>query len=195
MLEKLIHFDKWLFTKINQTESNSFFDFLLPIVRQPLTWIPLYLFLIVFAILNFPQKALSWIMGLVVTVTITDSISSHIIKPAIGRLRPCNDPKLVDHIRLLIDHCGQNGSFTSSHATNHFGIAAFLFFTLKNIWGNYTALFFLWAALISYAQVYVGVHFPFDVIGGMILGILIGWMTSKVYIKKFGQIIYNDKKQ
>jgi len=88
----------------------------------------------------------------------------------------------------LVDHCGQNGSFTSSHATNHFGIAVFIFITLEKVWGKFNYLFLLWAAAICYAQVYVGVHFPFDVLGGAILGSCIGFAMGKYFNDKMGCI-------
>ena len=188
MFKKLIDFDKWLFTKINQTSANSLFDTILPFFREPLVWIPLYLFFILYAIYNFPKKALTWIIGMGLTATTTDIISSRIIKPFIGRKRPCNDVEMIDTIRLLISNCGQNGSFTSSHAANHFGIAMFIYITMRNIWGNYTYLFFIWAALISYAQVYVGVHYPFDILGGAIVGCAAGYFSAKIFTKKMGLI-------
>ncbi len=188
MLKKLIELDKWLFGIVNGQTANNWFDTIMPFIRQPFTWFPLYLFWIVFAIVNFPKKAFAWILGLSITVSITDLISSRLIKPSVGRLRPCNDPTLVDTIRLISDHCGQNGSFTSSHAANHFGLAMFIFISMQKIWGKYAAVFFIWAALICYAQVYIGVHFPFDVIGGGILGCLIGWMTSTLFHKACGNI-------
>ena len=188
MFKKLIDFDKWLFTKINQSSANSLFDTILPFFREPLVWIPLYLFFILYAIYNFPKKALGWIIGLGLTATTTDLISSRIIKPLIGRKRPCNDLEMIDTIRLLISNCGQNGSFTSSHAANHFGIAMFIYITMRNIWGNYTYLFFIWAALISFAQVYVGVHYPFDILGGAIVGCSAGYFIAKVFTKKIGSI-------
>jgi undecaprenyl-diphosphatase len=188
MFRTLVDFDTYLFGIVNQKASNSFFDSIMPFVRQPLFWLPLYLFIILFAIYNFPKKAAIWIGSLLLTVTITDSVSSHIFKPFFGRLRPCNNPELTDSIRLLVDHCGQNGSFTSSHATNHFGIAVFIFITLEKVWGKFNYLFILWAAVISFAQVYVGVHFPFDVIGGAILGSGIGYLTASAFKTKVGCI-------
>jgi undecaprenyl-diphosphatase len=188
MLRTLVDFDTYLFGIVNQKASNSFFDSIMPFVRQPLFWLPLYLFIILFAIYNFPKKAAIWIGSLLLTVTITDSVSSHILKPLFGRLRPCNNPELADSIRLLVDHCGQNGSFTSSHATNHFGIAVFIFITFKKVWGKFNYLFILWAAVISFAQVYVGVHFPFDVIGGALLGSGIGYLTASAFKTKVGCI-------
>jgi undecaprenyl-diphosphatase len=188
MFRTLVDFDTYLFGIVNQKASNSFFDSIMPFVRQPLFWLPLYLFIILFAIYNFPKKAAIWIGSLLLTVAITDSVSSHIFKPFFGRLRPCNNPELVDSIHLLVDHCGQNGSFTSSHATNHFGIAVFIFITLEKVWGKFNYLFILWAAVISFAQVYVGVHFPFDVIGGALLGSGIGYLTASAFKTKEGCI-------
>jgi undecaprenyl-diphosphatase len=191
MFKKLIDFDKYLFGLVNQKASNPFFDFIMPFIRQPLFWVPLYFFIILFAIYNFQKKAAIWIGFMLITVGITDSISSRVFKPLFGRLRPCNNPELSESIRLLVDHCGQNGSFTSSHATNHFGIAVFIFITLEKVWGKFNYLFILWATLICFAQVYVGVHFPFDVFGGAILGSIIGFATGKYFNKKMGCIEIN----
>jgi undecaprenyl-diphosphatase len=188
MFKKLIDFDKYLFGIVNQKASNPFFDLIMPFIRQPLFWLPLYFFIILFAIYNFQKKGAVWIGWMLLTVIITDIISSHFFKPLFGRLRPCNNPELTDSIRLLVDHCGQNGSFTSSHATNHFGIAVFIFFTLEKVWGKFNYLFILWAALICFAQVYVGVHFPFDVIGGALLGSAIGYFMAKVFKRREGCI-------
>lgn len=188
MFKALIDLDKYLFGIVNQKASNPFFDSIMPFIRQPLFWLPLYLFIILFAIYNFPKKAAVWIGSLLLTVAITDTISSHFFKPLIGRLRPCNNPELADSIRLLVDHCGQNGSFTSSHATNHFGIAVFIFMTLDKVWGEFNYLFIIWASVICFAQVYVGVHFPFDVIGGAILGSAIGYFTASAFKSKVGCI-------
>lgn len=188
MFRSLVDFDKYLFGIVNQKASNPFFDSIMPFIRQPLFWLPLYLFIILFAIYNFPKKAAVWIGWLILTVAITDYVSSHIFKPLFGRLRPCNNPELSDSIRLLVDHCGQNGSFTSSHATNHFGIAVFIFMSLDKVWGKFNYLFILWAAIISFAQVYVGVHFPIDVIGGAFLGSGIGYLTAKRFKHREGCI-------
>jgi undecaprenyl-diphosphatase len=188
MFKALIDLDKYLFGIINQKASNPFFDSIMPFIRQPLFWLPLYLFIILFAIYNFQKKAAVWIGWLVLTVALTDYISSHFFKPLFGRLRPCNNPELADSIRLLVDHCGQNGSFTSSHATNHFGIAVFIFMTLDKVWGKFNYLFILWASVVCFAQVYVGVHFPFDVIGGAILGSSIGYLTATFFKRRQGCI-------
>ena len=138
--------------------------------------------------INFRKRSIPWILLVSATAAATDLISSRIIKPGFGRIRPCNDPELASGIRMLADYCGQNGSFTSSHAANHFGMAMFLFITLKPIWGNWCWLFFFWAAFICYAQVYIGVHFPLDVTGGAIFGCLVGYLTARLSIHQYGHL-------
>jgi len=188
MFEWLIEKDQELFFIINREWTNDRLDIVLPLLRDPLFWAPLYLFLLVFAFTHFPKKALWWLGSVAVTITLTDSISSHLFKPLIGRLRPCNDPELSEYVRLLADHCGQNGSFTSSHAANHFGMAMFFFITMEKLTGKYRYLFFIWALSVCYAQIYVGVHFPLDVLGGAALGITTGKITSYLFIKKTGGV-------
>jgi undecaprenyl-diphosphatase len=181
MLKLIRAADHRLFEIINQGTANSVADNILPFFRAPLFWAPLYIFLLLTVILQKPKQALLWTISWITTIAATDLISSRLIKPFFGRLRPCNNPELQDSIRILVDHCGQNGSFTSSHAANHFGMAMFFFITLK--WKNkfLVNLFFIWAALIAYAQVYVGVHFPTDVIGGCVLGLIVGKISGTVH--------------
>jgi len=110
----------------------------------------------------------------VATVGMADVVSSKLVKPAVQRVRPCNDVGLKFEVRELV-HCGGGYSFTSSHATNHFAIATFLYLVLGGLrkkWIRWALL--AWAASIAYGQVYVGVHYPLDVITGAVLGSLIG---------------------
>jgi undecaprenyl-diphosphatase len=94
----------------------------------------------------------------------------------------------------LLANCGTGGGFTSAHAANHFGLAMFLFITLRPILGNWLYLFFVWAAIICFAQVYVGVHYPFDILAGAILGCLVGWGIATIFIKRNGPLIKIDRK-
>ncbi len=93
---------------------------------------------------------------------------------------------MADSVRFLLNYKPISSSFTSSHATNHFGIAAFLYYSLKDIFGKWPRIFFLWAFLIGYAQVYVGVHYPGDIIAGALIGILLGYLWAKVFNKYIG---------
>lgn len=186
MLQKIIDLDRYLFLKINRESSNSFFDTTMPFIREAKLWAPLYLFLFLFVLINFGKKAVWWGVTAITTITITDTISSKIIKPLVARPRPCLDPDFSKNVHLLANYCGSNGSFTSSHAANHFGLAMFLFITLKHVAPKYLWLFFVWATLICFAQVYTGVHYPADVIGGGILGIITGWCSGTFFNQKIG---------
>ena len=183
-IEWLIAKDKAVFLFINQRHTNSFFDWLMPIMRESKTWIPLYILLIVFATIKLKKKVLLWILFAILTIALTDQISSHILKPFFARLRPCADPNFSPQIRLLLNHCSGGFSFTSSHACNHFGVAIFIITSLATYLNNWKYLFIIWAAIICFAQVYVGVHYPLDILCGGLLGALIGKFTGKFYLKK-----------
>ncbi len=181
--------DTALFLQVNTVWTNPIFDTILPIWRNANTWMPLYLFLIVFSVVNFRNRSYFWILGAVFTLVLTDQISSSVFKPFFERPRPCNDPILMSHVRLLLDQCSGGYSFTSSHATNHFGFALYVFVTLRSIFKKWSYLFLFWAATVSYAQVYVGVHYPLDILCGAMIGASIGYATSQIFIRKAGQIV------
>ncbi len=176
--------DTWLFMQINRVWTNGFLDQVFPWWRDANTWIPLYLFLLVFIFLNFGWRAWPWVLFVVLTATLTDQVSSQLFKDWFNRPRPCRDPVLMYHVRLLLNRCPSSASFTSSHAANHFGAACFIYFTLKPYLKKWGYLFFVWAATISYGQVYVGVHYPLDILGGAILGSLIGCGTASFFNRR-----------
>ena len=124
---------------------------------------------------------------LILTASISDQISSNLVKSFVFRLRPCHNPELMDNIRVLVNYCPVSSSFTSSHACNHFAMASFIFITLRHT-SRWWALVFLWAFLVAYAQVYVGVHFPVDVTAGALLGCLIGFLTSRILYWQTGKL-------
>lgn len=181
-----LNLDSDLFYRINSVWTNSFLDHNLPWWRDSTAWYPLYLFLFVFMLMNFGWRSWPWILFIALNVTITDQLSSTYLKQWIPRLRPCQDPNMIGHVRMLLNHCSGGLSFPSSHATNHFGAAVFIFCTLRNYLENWSYLFFFWATSVSYAQVYVGVHYPTDVLGGAIIGSIIGYFVAFIYNKKIG---------
>ncbi|HTQ63873.1 MAG TPA: phosphatase PAP2 family protein [Puia sp.] len=183
----ILQFDHWLFARINRQWTNAFFDHVLPYLRESEIWVPFYLFLLVFVTINFGKKGWWWSFALIMTAIISDLISSSLVKQFIFRYRPCRDPFIADQVRLLVIYCPRSSSFVSSHACNHFAAAVFIYITLKNT-SNWWKLVFLWAFSISYAQIYVGVHYPLDVTCGIILGCFIGYMMSIFFRKQFGSL-------
>ncbi|MES2649789.1 MAG: phosphatase PAP2 family protein [Bacteroidota bacterium] len=169
---------------INQVWSNKTFDAVLPWLRESATWLPLYLFYSVFALANFGKRGAAWVIFFLICVTISDQVSNY-FKHWIERPRPCNDPFMAQYIRLRLEYCSPSFSFTSSHAANHFGVAMFIHFTMKNIKPIKTSWLFLWAFTICYAQMYVGIHYPTDILGGTLIGLFAGWIASNVFNRRF----------
>ncbi|MDR6566994.1 undecaprenyl-diphosphatase [Chitinophaga ginsengisegetis] len=183
MLESILREDLRLFFHINGQWYNGFLDVVLPFLREPFVWAPLYLFLGLFVTINYGWKGLFWILFFLLCFGVADQ-SSLYLKSAIGRVRPCRDPLVSHYARVLVVYCPMSGSFTSNHAANHFALATFCFITLKQAFHRYAWLFFVWAAAIAYAQVYVGVHYPLDVAGGAVLGILIGLLSGSFFQRR-----------
>lgn len=181
--EWLRNLDHQLFYKLNGQWISSWGDAVIPFLREPLFWIPLYLFLVLFVLINFKKSGLFWILFFIAAVGAADYINSSIIKDFFQRLRPCRDPSLLHEARLLVKSCPSSFSFFSSHAVNHFTIATFIFMTFKDAVSSKWAVIFIWAAMVSYAQVYVGVHSPVDITGGAIVGFIIGYIFSLVFNK------------
>ncbi|MHA4896407.1 phosphatase PAP2 family protein [Pedobacter sp. PWIIR3] len=180
MIESLHQFDVDLFLSIHRGLSNPFFDWLLPLMRNRYFWAPLYLFIVIFCVKAYKKKGWYIIGMLLFTFAMGDLLASRLIKNTVMRIRPCNEITLTNDIIHRVE-CGSGYSFPSAHATNHFAIAVFLIFVFYDKWKAILPLALGWAFIISFSQIYVGVHYPIDVIAGTILGTLIGFCTSRLY--------------
>ena len=180
VLHTLHNIDYWIFNFINHTISNSFLDVVLPFLREAHNWIPLYIFLGFYLLYKYRLEAIKYAIYIVIAFALADFISAGIIKPYIARLRPCHS--LTLHARLVLGHCGGKWSFPSTHATNHMSIALSIVFAniFTKKWINYIWIF--WALSIGFAQIYVGVHYPSDVVAGFVLGTLIAYFNYKVVL-------------
>ena len=174
LLNIFLDLDLALFEWINSDLSNALFDYYLPILRNKFIWVPVYIFIILYILFNFTRKeALRIILVTIMVVGLADMVSSHLIKKNIKRTRPCNTEEIVVIERV---ECGSGYSFTSSHAANHFGLSIFLILVIARKKRVIILLFLLWAMLVSFSQVYVGVHYPIDVIF---------WRCSRFYGRIF----------
>lgn len=187
-LETMNHWDQQIFLLINESWSASFLDSFLPFWREKRNWIPLYFIMLVIAIIKLKKHAWWWIVLFIATVSLADIVSSHLMKPLFERIRPCQAGSGIETLmNLRLPNCPSNRSFPSSHAANHFAMAFFIFFSQapKMYWSRW--LFILWATIICWAQIYVGVHYPGDILGGAIIGLILGLALGKIYLK------YNTK--
>jgi undecaprenyl-diphosphatase len=177
---------------INTTWRLDVLDTATPFIRDTQFWYPFYLFLLLFVVYNFGAKGWWWVLAVLLTAALADILSSQIIKEQVQRLRPCRDPAVAHTIRFFVNYCPKSSSFTSSHATSHFAQAMFFFQTFR-AFRPWTYLFFVWAFLIAYSQVYVAVHYPLDVFCGGLIGLLLGGGMAKMYHKRAGFLIFNKE--
>ena len=143
------------------------------------SWIPFYGLLITLIIWKFRWKSIYILITIALLITACDQFTSSFMKPFFGRLRPCHDPIIQNAVHLVTEGCGGKHGFASSHAANTFGLAMFLWLLMKPFF-RYMALMFLWAALVSYSRVYVGVHYPGDILIGGLVGVLTGWVCYRL---------------
>jgi undecaprenyl-diphosphatase len=176
MLEALAAFDTHLFLFFNATLANPLFDVIFPAITNPYFWIVPALIAAFFFIRKERSKALIIIGLALITVGISDPVCNRVIKPAVHRMRPCNPNVHIDHARYLSGR-KTSKSFPSSHAMNMFAEAMLfsLFYRKRALW------FFTFAALIGFSRIYVGVHYPLDVAGGAIGGIIVGGLVYYMY--------------
>ncbi|NMR33051.1 phosphatase PAP2 family protein [Chryseobacterium aquaticum] len=174
-MEEIILEDKKVFLYLNSLGDTPFDQFWI-LISGTFIWIPLYIIFCYFLYKNFNLKSLLYILIFIaIGVTVSDQLAS-IFKYGVARLRPCHDPSLQPYMRIV--HCGGQFGFYSAHASNTFFLASYLSFLLKDKlkWFPYTI--FVWAVLVSYSRIYLGVHFPIDILVGAFVGILLGVVFS-----------------
>ena len=148
-------------------------------VTNKYTWFPLYFMFIVVVIWKYRTRGLIMCLAMVLAVSISDQITSGWMKPFFGRLRPCQVPSLQEIVHLVTG-CGGRYGFASSHASTTFGLATVAWLTLRS-WSVWFGGAFVWSAIVAYSRVYVGVHYPLDILTGALIGFLVGIAVYQVY--------------
>ncbi len=187
-LNYLLQLDESIFILINRTWQNTFFDWLLPYWRNKYFWLPFYVLFLLFLYMKVGKKTLPILFFLGLTVAGSDLTSSFLIKENVARIRPCNDNQFKKNVFLRAP-CGSGYSFTSSHAANHFAVATFLIFVFGQGLKKWRFLLLFWAISIGFAQIYVGVHYPLDVLFGFLVGGIIAQLSHYLYQRFYFSVI------
>jgi Membrane-associated phospholipid phosphatase len=179
LVEQILPYEREVFLWLNGS-NNIFWDSFMWIYSNKFTWIPLAI--VAFAVFVYKvkwQKALLFVICTALVFTLCDQLSASVIKPLFERYRPTHHPDFSYAVNIVNDYRGGRYGFISAHAANGFGIAMFLSLIFR-----YTRLavtVFTWASITAYSRVYLGVHFISDVVGGMVVGLIIGYLVYLIY--------------
>lgn len=177
MLDKIESLDTQLFIYLNSLGSETFDGLWLMITKQ-VNWIPFFLLLLYFVYKKLGRKQTLYLLLFVaVMLVFTDQITN-LFKNGVQRLRPCNNPEIKSFIRIVQSR--SSFSFFSGHAANTMAVATFLYLILKDKF-QYFGLLFLWPLIFAYSRIYLGLHYPGDILAGYVFGAFFGFLTFRLY--------------
>jgi undecaprenyl-diphosphatase len=189
IIEKLNALDVRLFLSLNK-HHNAFFDPIMYWASNKYFWVPFYLLIVILIIRAYKKRSILIFICTGILITLSDQLSSAVIKPLVKRLRPSHNPALAGLVHLSSAGPGGLYGFVSGHATNCFALFIFLTIILCKKFTPLKWVLFIWAIVVSYSRIYVGVHYPGDVICGAALGSIIGYVLSLIY-ERTVKLIYN----
>jgi len=169
--------DQQLFLFLNSANS-PFWDKVMNFMSMRVVWTPLYIAILIYLGIRYKRRFWIIILFIILAVVLSDQ-TSVIIKNAVDRPRPCHESSLQGLVHMVNGVCGGMYGFVSSHAANSFNVAFLSLMFIKKRW--YTVCIIIWASVVSYSRIYLGVHYPGDVLCGALLGAFIGWGVYRLY--------------
>lgn len=176
MLEKILALDTELFVYLNGLGSETFDGFWLLITKQT-SWIPLFLFLLYLIFTKLGAKQSLYLLLFVAILIVLTDQTANLFKNGVQRLRPCNNPEINSFIRIVQSR--SSFGYFSGHATSSMGVATFLYLIFRKDF-NYFWLLFLWPLIFAYSRIYLGLHYPLDIISGYLCGAILGFLMFKL---------------
>ena len=181
MLDELIQLDKEVFLFLNGL-GNPTWDGFWMFITNKLSSIPIYLVLLILAYRQLGLRKMFVVLATVAILILVSDQLANFFKYGVQRLRPCYDPEVSSLMRLVKNSCGGKFGYFSAHAANSFAVAYLFTFLLKPKFRFIGIFLFLWALLVAYSRIYIGVHFPLDVFTGIVIGLGMSWLFTKLYI-------------
>lgn len=180
MIEKILLYERDAFFALNGSDS-AFLDRFMWLYTGKEVWLPLVILIIgVLVYKKNWRESLLIILAIALVVLLCDQFASHVCKPLFTRFRPTHHPDFMEQVKTVFNYRGGLYGFISSHAANAFGFATLMALIMKNRWFGWTL--FLWATLTAYTRIYLGVHFISDVVPGIVVGTLFGYVVYRLYL-------------
>lgn len=170
-MDEILELDRQLFLELNGSFHTPWLDQVMMFLTSTTAWLPLYLVLVYMIVRTFKKDSWMVLLAVGLTILLADQVTSAFMKPFFERLRPTHTPGLRDVVHIVDEYRGGKYGFASSHAANTFGVATLMWLVLKQ-YRPWIALLFIWSLGVGYTRIYLGVHYPGDIIAGCLVGFL-----------------------